>query len=394
VKLIAHYFPQLHRIPENDAWWGEGFTDWTNVARATPLFAGHHQPRRPVGGMYDQAQLSTIARQVELARSHGVSGFMHYHYWFDGKQLLETPTNLFLDHRELDHEIALCWANETWSRRWDGQDHLILIEQKHPEDRARWALHFDYLMKAFIDPRAVKIDGRPLFAIYRPQKIPSLPQLLDYFRERAHAIGLPGLYLAVIDQSRPGDADTRDVFDAQIRFEPFSTYFELREQERPGKRTLVRAVRQLLPTAGVNLVQRALDKLDDLVGGPTRLSYERVWEAIDRRALPRDRVVFPGAFVDWDNTARYGRHATVFEGASPRTFERGLRALQAKVSDRPVDQQLVFINAWNEWAEGAHLEPDRRFGRQYLDATRRALAYVPAETVDGDSELVRALRVE
>jgi lipopolysaccharide biosynthesis protein len=372
LKLVAHYFPQLHRIPENDAWWGEGFTDWTNVERATPLYAGHHQPRRPVGGAYDQAQLSTITRQVELARSHGVGAFMHYHYWFDGKQLLETPTNLFLGHRELDHQICLCWANETWSRRWDGQDHLVLIEQTHPDDRARWALHFEYLQKAFTDPRALTVDGKPLFAIYRPQKIPSLAQMLDYFRERAHALGLPGLYLVAIDQSRPGDSTTYRYFDAQVRFEPFSTYFELREQERPRKRLVVNAVRSLLPARGVNLVQRVLDKVDDLVGGPTRIDYAKVWDAIVARELPRDRVVFPGAFVDWDNTARYRGHATVFEGANPATFERGLRALAEKVSARPADEQLVFVNAWNEWGEGCYLEPDEMHGMAYLDACKRA----------------------
>jgi len=374
VRLVAHYFPQLHPIPENDRWWGPGFTDWANVRRAQPLYAGHRQPRVPRDGYYDQSRLEVVRRQVEQARDHGISAFCHYHYWFDGTQLLEAPTNLFLDHPELDLGICLAWANETWSRRWDGQDHLILIEQTHPEDRARWALHFDYLQRAFTDRRALSIDGRPLFLIYRPQRIPSLPQMLDYFRERAHAIGLSGLYLVAMDQSRPGDDEVHRHFDAQVRFEPFCTHYRLRERDRPTFRKLVRVVRSALPASGVNLVQRALDRLDDVVGGPTRLDYARTWEEILARPLPSDRVVFPGAFADWDNTARYKRHATIFEGASPALFELGLRGLREKLAGRSPETQLVFINAWNEWAEGCYLEPDERWGEAWLEATRRVVA--------------------
>lgn len=371
MKLVAHYFPQLHRIPENDAWWGDGFTDWTNVRRAKPMYAGHQQPRVPVGGYYDQSDLAIVTRQVEQAREHGLTGFCHYHYWFDGKQLLERPTDLFLDHPELDLGICLAWANETWSRRWDGQDHLVLIEQTHPPDRRRWALHFDYLQRAFTDRRAITVDGKPVFVIYRPQKVVELAQMLDYFRERAHALGLPGLYLVAMDQSREGDDEVHRHFDAQIRFEPFSTFYQLRERDRPTLRKAVKAVRAALPTAGVNLVQRALDALDDVIGGPTRLDYARVWEEIVARPLPTDRVVFPGAFVDWDNTARYKRHATIFEGATPAIFERGLARLVERARAHEPDEQLVFINAWNEWAEGCYLEPDETWGNAYLEAVRR-----------------------
>ena len=150
--------------------------------------------------MYDQAQLEVVAQQVALAKQHGVSAFCHYHYWFDGQQLLETPTNLFLDHRDLDLGICLAWANHTWSRRWDGQDHLVLIEQTHPVSRARWGVHFDYLQRAFTDPRAFTVDKKPVFVIYQPQRIAGLCAMLDYFRERALAIGLPGLYFVCMDQ--------------------------------------------------------------------------------------------------------------------------------------------------------------------------------------------------
>ena len=375
VKLIAHYFPQLHRIPENDLWWGDGFTDWTNVRRAAPLYAGHQQPRVPRDGHYDQAQLATVQRQVEQARTHGIAAFCHYHYWFDGKQLLETPTNLFLDHPELDLGICLAWANETWSRRWDGQDHLVLIEQRHPPERVRWSLHFDYLQRAFVDRRAVTIGGRPLFVIYRPQRIPGLRGMLDYFCERAHALGLPGLYLVAMDQSRPGDDDPAvwKLFDAQVRFEPFATYYRVRDRERPNLRKLVRTVRGVLPARGVNLAQRVLDRVDDVLGGPTRIDYARIWQEIVDRPFPTDRTVFPGAFVDWDNTARYGRHATIFTGATPALFEAGITALADRLAARAPEEQLLFVNAWNEWAEGCYLEPDGLNGDEYLKALRRVV---------------------
>jgi hypothetical protein len=370
-RLVAFYFPQLHRIPENDRWWGEGFTDWTHVQAARPLYPGHDQPRVPRDGMYDQSQLDVVRRQVEQAREAGISALCHYHYWFDGKQLLETPTNLLLDHPELDIGFCLSWANETWSRRWDGQEHLILIQQTHPTDRARWALHFEYLRRAFTDPRALKVGGRPVFLIYRPQNIPALAEQLDDLRERAHRIGLPGLYLVAMDQSRPGDDEVWRHFDAQVRYEPFGTWYQVREREHPVSRGVVRAVRSSLPDAAVNLLQRAIDRYDDLVRGPTRIDYNRVWEEIIARPLPEDRVVFPGAFVDWDNTPRYRGHATIFEGANPETFERGLRALVDRLQGRPEDERLVFINAWNEWSEGCYLEPDTRRGEAWLDVVRR-----------------------
>ena len=378
MRLVAYYLPQFHRIPENDEWWGEGFTDWTNVGRAQPLFPGHHQPRVPVGGQYDQSRLDVIRRQAELARAHGISAFCHYHYWFDGKQLLETPTNLLLDHRDVDIGICLAWANESWSRRWDGQDHLMLIQQTYPAARERWALHFQYLQRAFTDPRALTVGGRPVFLIYRPQRIPHLAAMLEDFRERAHRLGLPGLYLVAMDQSREGDDEVVSHFDAQVRFEPFATWYRVRTRGRPVYRALDRAARAVLPAAGMNLLQRGLDFVDDLVGGPTRLDYERVWEEITARPLPQGRVVLPGAFVDWDNTARYRRHATVFDDARPATFERGLDRLAQRMKGLPEQEQLLFINAWNEWAEGCYLEPDERNGHAWLEAAKRIAARYPA----------------
>ena len=378
MRLVAHYLPQFHRIPENDEWWGEGFTDWNNVARARPLFAGHRQPRVPRGGPYDQSRPDVVRRQAELARAHGIGAFCHYHYWFDGRQLLETPTNLFLDNPDIDIGICLAWANESWSRRWDGQDHLILIRQTHPPAQERWALHFEYLKRAFTDRRALTVAGRPVFLIYRPQRIADLAGMLDDFRERAHRIGLPGLYLVAMDQSREGDDTLARHFDAQLRFEPFATYFMRRSRDRPVFRAVDRLGRALLSQGAINVIQRGLDSFADRVSGPTRIDYRWVWDKIAARPLPQDRVVLPGAFVDWDNTARYRRHAFLFDGADPAVFERGLDCLAERMAGLPAAERLLFINAWNEWAEGCHLEPDERNGLAWLEAAKRVAARHPA----------------
>ena len=370
-RFVAHYFPQFHRIPENDEWWGEGFTDWTNVGRAGPLFPGHYQPRVPRDGRYDLSRLDVVRRQADLAGSHGIAAFCHYHYWFDGKQLLQTPTDLFLDHRDINLGICLAWANESWSRRWDGQDHLLLIRQTYPESRERWDLHFQYLQRAFTDPRALTVYGRPIFLIYRPSPQRAFLNMLEYFRERAQRIGLPGLYLVAMDQSRVGDDKLRRHFDAEARFEPFAARYYARDRDRPVFSAVDRTARAIVPKQAYNWLERLLHRLDDGLAGPTRLDYERIWEEIATRPLPADRVVFPGAFVDWDNTARYGRHATLFDGASPEVYERGLARLAERVAGCPEQERLIFINAWNEWGEGCYLEPDERYGMDWLEATKQ-----------------------
>jgi lipopolysaccharide biosynthesis protein len=362
-RLIALYFPQLHRIPENDTWWGDGFTDWDNVRRAEPLFAGHAQPRVPLGGRhYDQSRLEVLAEQIEVAGRYGVGGFCHYHYWFDGKQLLQRPTELFLESR-LQMPFCLAWANETWSRRWDGRDHEILQRQTHPPTKESWERHFRYLVRAFSDERAIRVDGRPLFVIRHPERIDALPDMLDYFRERAHDHGLAGLYFVALNQRDiPGELIARH-FDAQALFQPFSAYFDL----RPRERQMVRLVRGALPGPLSNFIQRRYEA----VRGHTLIDYDAVWEQIVSTPFPDGVTTFPGAFVDWDNTARYGKRALVMSGASPERFERGLSRLCARLSDRPPEERIVFVNAWNEWAEGAYLEPDERHRYGYLEALAR-----------------------
>jgi lipopolysaccharide biosynthesis protein len=374
VRLIAQYFPQLHAIPENDRWWGAGFTDWVNVKRARPLYSGHYQPRVPAGrDYYDQSQLSVVRRQVELAKAHGISAFCHYHYWFDGRSLLSRPTDLFLANKDIDFQFCLAWANETWSRRWDGQDHQILIEQTHPPTKASWGRHFDRLIGAWTDERALRVDGKPVFLIYRPYKIAQLPSMLDYWQERARAHGLDGIHFVCMVQSYFPPWEHLKHFDAAMLFQPFEAAQAIADAAPPTHvplwRTLGGKVLDRLPFA----VRDPIQNITQASTRPRRLDYDATWERILARPTDKHVPVYPGAFVDWDNTARYRRRATIFRGAAPEKLEGYLRRLVDKVAREAIGEPLVFINAWNEWAESAYLEPDERYGLAYLEAVRRAL---------------------
>ncbi|HEY7841665.1 MAG TPA: glycoside hydrolase family 99-like domain-containing protein [Gammaproteobacteria bacterium] len=369
-KPVAFYLPQYHAIPENDAWWGAGFTDWVNVRKARPLFRGHYQPRRPQGERYyDLSRPEAIRWQVELARAHGVHGFCHYHYWFDGKQLLETPTNLFLATRDLDLGFCLCWANETWSKRWDGLDHHVLQLQTHEPSREKWGRHFEYLIRAWTDERAIRIGGKPVFVIYRPHKIAQIGEMFDYWQTRAREFGVDGIHFLAMRQVADVAPELRRHFDGVIQFQPFDAMSRMNFFVRRSSRVAAR----LLPGRIGRLAAELHFRWRDRYGSPDFCDYDATWRQIVAAARDADRSTYPGAFIDWDNTARYGRRATVFRGASPGRFGHWLEELFAVMRARPEREPLLFINAWNEWAEGTYLEPDERHGTAYLEALRTSL---------------------
>jgi len=367
VKLIATYFTQLHQIPENDMWWGEGFTDWINVKKAKPLFKGHYQPRVPLNrNYYDQSEISILRSQIDLARKYGVFGFCHYHYWFDGKQLLETPTNIMLDNPDLDFPFCLSWANETWSRQWDGLDHDILIQQTHPPTIESWKKHFDYLIRAWKDKRAIKIDGKPVFIIYRPKRIHRLNEMIKYWRELAVKEGLKGLY--IIYQAHHDIPSKYLVeFDAQFLFQPFNAINYNRAKTKLYKKIIIglseKIRKYLLNILGISDSNTEYHKW----------SYDDVWELILKQKVNQNIISYKGSFSDWDNTARYGDRATIADGACPERFEYWFGKLVNNVVKDNNPNKLIFINAWNEWAEGAYLEPDEINQYQYLEAIKRVL---------------------
>ena len=370
-KLIAIFFPQFHAIAENNAWWGEGFTDWDNVRSGTPQYPGHYQPRVPINAdYYDQSQIEVLRRQIDVARAHGAHGFCHYHYWFDGKQLLQTPTNLILENRDIDFPFCLSWANETWSRRWDGHDNKILIAQTHPPTRESWKAHYDYLIKAWTDPRAIKVDGKPVFVIYRPQNIQKIDEMLAFWRELAVQDGLKGLYFIFQKTHDPGNVRCLNSFDAVFQFQPFEAVHSPGYDRGSVKHSpWFKWVRRL--------PERYQDWLRSLrakwVRELTFHDYETAWR-IATEIRPYERfTTFPGAFVDWDNAARYKKRATVFRGASPQLFRYWFAKLVDSMAQRDLPENLIFLNAWNEWSEGAYLEPDEKYGYQYLDAVKAVL---------------------
>jgi len=409
-KLIAMYFPQLHAIPENDTWWGKGFTDWDNVKKAKPQFEGHYQPRVPLGdNYYDQSKQETLRWQIDLAKTHNIYGFCHYHYWFDGKQLLETPTNLIMENKEFDFPFCLSWANETWSRRWDAQEHQVLIKQTHPPTKDSWKRHYDYLIRAWKDPRAIKVDGKPMFVIYRPQRIDKINDMLAYWRELALGDGLPGLYFIYQMQyelQREVRLESLESFDAAFQFQPFEAIYS----PAYHKTSLIYKTFKLLPDDKQDIYrnfrarfyksftftfnktsihQSVLFKFYTLlsehvqnrlhsfkasyVKNLTFHDYDTIWKLITEIRTDEKLTIYPGAFVDWDNSARYKKRATLFKGASPQSFEKWFSTLVATMPQRNLPENFIFLNAWNEWSEGTYLEPDEKFGHQYIQAIKKVL---------------------
>lgn len=362
VRAIAFFLPQFHAIPENDAWWGRGFTEWTNVTRATPSFAGHYQPHLPADlGFYDLRLAQTRAAQAALAASYGIHGFCYYYYWFSGRRLLEAPLEAMRASGEPDFPYCLCWANENWTRRWDGADLEVLIAQQ-PSRADDERLILDVLAH-FRDPRYIRVNGKPLFIVYRIGVLPDVAASAAVWREVARREGIGEIYLCAAKTYDTGDP-TYYGFDAVVEFPPH------------GLRTVT--------------MHERLDRLDPTFRG-TVVDYRQfVVDCITTRepSYKLHRTVMPG----WDNSARRMHQALVFAHATPEVYELWTREVVAQAGRKPPGERLVFINAWNEWAEGAHLEPDRRFGRQYLEATRRALDWGNARDGDAESPWVTALR--
>lgn len=345
-RVIAFYLPQFHPIPENDAWWGDGFTEWRNVTRARSLFRGHVQPRLPADlGFYDLRIPEVRARQADLARTYGIEAFCYWHYWFEGKQLLERPIQEVLASGEPDFSFCLAWANETWSRRWDGQEHQILQPQTYggEEDDRR---HFKSLLPALRDPRAFRVEGLPVFLIYKARALPDVTRTVALWRKLAAENGLPGLHLLSIETSGTFGWDPREAgFDAAVEFQP--------NWER------VWAITNQLGNQRKAQYEKRY--------GVLALEYSEVWPQLGSDIPPYPR--YPGVCPRWDNTPRRGRAGLVFRNSRPEEYGKWLANAVARVQTQPADRRLVFINAWNEWAEGNYLEPDQEFGRAYLDAT-------------------------
>ena len=359
IKPIAFYLPQYHPIPENDKWWGKGFTEWTNVTKAKPLFPGHYQPHLPADlGFYDLRLSEVQQAQAELAREYGIYGFCYYHYWFNGKRLLERPFNEVLATGEPDFPFCLCWANESWSRRWLGEEKEILQKQIYSKeddfDHIRW------LMTAFSDRRYIRVKGRPLFLIYRPHDLPNPEKTTDIFRSECVNQGLPNPYILGVDAHRPGFDYRKIGFDGTLKFEPQLGVLPDFMDDRIK-------ISKLRRNSKFGIMSPKL-KVYDYSSARRMMTSKK-----------RDFPTYLSMFVSWDNTARRGENSIIIINSTPEKFESGLSDMVHSVFQKPEDERIFFINAWNEWAEGNHLEPDLKNGHKYLEAVKRVTKSIQLE---------------
>jgi glycosyltransferase involved in cell wall biosynthesis/ubiquinone/menaquinone biosynthesis C-methylase UbiE len=343
VEIIAFYLPQFHPIPENDEFWGEGFTEWTNVTKARPLFVGHHQPRQPGAlGYYDLRLVEVMQQQAELARRHGISAYCFHHYWFNGRRVLDRPVDQFLEHPEIDIKFCLNWANENWTRRWDGADDKILLQQEHSaEDDLAFIKD---AIRYFRDPRYVQVDGKPMFILYNPQRLQDPAATAERWRQACRNAGFGGLFLVAAQTF--GFVDPLSIgFDAAVEFPPHNAF------------TLVDISSKL----------EFYSEFDGFV-----FDYNQLPEIY--HTPQTDYTLFKTIVPGWDNTPRRGAQASVYHGSTPGNYQHWLtESIKTTVDRNAPEHRFVFINAWNEWAESAYLEPDQKYGFAYLNATSRAL---------------------
>ncbi len=360
-RVVAFYLPQFHQIPENDRWWGEGFTEWTNVKAAKPLYPGHSQPRIPTSlGYYNLLDSDVRVAQANLAHEYGIEAFCYWHYWFgNGKRLLERPFQEVLESGKPDFPFCLCWANESWTGIWHGAPKHILVEQTYPgeQDSKR---HFETLLPAFLDKRYFKIEGKPLFAVYKPEKLPNAEEFVGNWQRMAREVGLPGLFLVAMSNSP--QASYLKPFDAVVNHGPgdFLERAKTRQFFSRFLRYIFRGrIAEFFPL-----------KLKSYVRRPLRFSFNEVVENVLPDMGNGERFL-PCVLAGWDNTPRSGYRGVVFEGFSPELFRHCLRKAFRRVENNPLERRLVFIKAWNEWAEGNYLEPDTLYKYNLLEEIRK-----------------------
>ncbi len=348
-RAISFYLPQFFPIPENDQWWGPGFTEWTNTARARKLFPGHVQPTLPADlGFYDLRVPETRQAQSDLAQRYGVEAFAYWHYWFgEGERILERPFREVIDRGEPGISFCLAWANQTWTGTWHGAPDRILKEQRYPgpEDDAA---HFATILPAFRDERYLRVDGKPVFYVFRPEELPDPAAFVDRWQAMARDAGLEGLYLVaemsdLLGRGPRYTTGAADGFDASV-------YMRIPVEVDRWTTLKMRARRKLL-------------------GGP------EVWPYSDHiaDAFPSDPHVQPCVYPNWDNTPRAGRRGLAVTDATPERFRRNVADAVELLADRPPQERLLWVKSWNEWAEGNHLEPDLREGHGWLEALRAGL---------------------
>jgi hypothetical protein len=362
-RVLSFYLPQFYSIPVNDAWHGEGFTEWTKVKATLPEFPGHDQPRKPHEslGHYILDNADVLMQQAELMQRGGIFGQVFYHYWFGGTQILEKPAQILLDHPEIPMNFSFCWANESWTKRWDGGAGEVILEQTYSLEDAESFIR--YLIPFFKDPRYVKVGNRPILMVYKTSQIPALGIVVEIWNAICESEGCPAPYLIAIQ--------TGDTSEASVA--GFSA-----EAERP-----VYHMRELAHLPRFQAV--GLADVEGMV-----IDYSDVAELYIHATRAGILPVIPGVVVSWDQSPRHGTNALILVNRSPESYEDWLR--EAIIDSQKIfapSERFVLVNAWNEWAEGAYLEPDSEFGFAFLDASKRAqgAGSLPGGAIEGGREV-------
>ena len=370
MKIIPLYLPQFHTIAENDEWWGEGFTEWTNIKEATPLFEGHNQPRIPLDkNYYDLSQLETLKWQCKLAKDYGIYGFCIYHYWFNGKLLLEKPMEMLLSHPEIDIKYCISWANHDWTDAWKASDRAPRVLIAHDfDDEKDWADHFNYMLKFFKDPRYISENNKPLMVVYAPHLIRKLTKMLDLWSSMAKEAGFDGL--TYIFQSAASGFDPswdRSRFEYGVEMNPGYANLKFQSKRNSGFfPILMKYTREIKRLLGIKRSLVPVSKKSEA----GRMDYDAIWQNILKlRPNPDGPRMIPCAFTDWDNTPRHKNRGYLCEGVSPAKFSAYLKEL-VENTKKYYDTDMLFVFAWNEWAEGGYLEPDEKFRYGFLEAIK------------------------
>jgi lipopolysaccharide biosynthesis protein len=355
IRPIAIYLPQYHPIPENDLWWGKNYTEWVRVKKTRSLVKNHYQPHIPADlGYYDLRDPDVREQQAAQAKEHGIYGFCYYHYWFNGKRLLNLPIDEVLKLKKPDFPFCLAWANENWTRAWDGVSGTMLLEQKysHADDLE----HIRFLSSVFQDDRYIRVDGKPLFIIYQPALLPNIPKTLEIWRQEARRLGIGELYLCYFENILQGVDPQTLGFDASVEFQP--NWWKL---PPPMKQT---KFGNYLKEKGIFLNAYHKHMFFD---------YEEFSQRMIESAKDLSYKRFPGIMPMWDNSARREKEAAIFFDSNPEKYAIWLEAIITQFQPFSKDENFIFINAWNEWGEGNHLEPCKRWGRAYLEVTKALL---------------------
>ncbi|MBO4718249.1 MAG: glycoside hydrolase family 99-like domain-containing protein [Prevotella sp.] len=356
-RIIAFYLPQFHSIPENDEWWGKGFTDWVNVKKARPLFKGHQQPRIPLNeNYYDLSKVDTLQWQAKIANEYGVYGFCFYHYWFNGKLLLEKPAEMLLADKSIALNFCFSWANEPWARTWDGKAKQVLMPQSYG-GKDDWEKHFYYLLPFFKDERYIKENNCPMFLIYRSCSIPCAAEMMEEWNEMAKKAGFNGIHF--VETLRNGKREKRNLpFKAKVEFEPARTNM----QQHPVILNYKRVRRRI-----INII-------NNIFHCTIPLNKPFPFVDVAQRSIEKKSPVgtYGGVFIGWDNTPRRGLAGTIVLPPSKAEFKQYFKTKMEQTLN-VYHTNYVFINAWNEWAEGTVLEPDETHQYEYLEAIKESI---------------------